>query len=130
VLHYAYAVWRPTVVTRSATAPWTDFWQSRRPYDEPIGVQCSALTRGGKSRGAEAPQCTKNALGIAAERDSNNRLKLAYEYADWNRHWVLHFGTVSTDNSLVINPNYITSWEMFKGLRAVANSFEGIVLKK
>jgi ABC-type transport system substrate-binding protein len=129
VLHFQYSVWRPSVVTRSATMPWMDGWSANRPYDEPIAAQCSSVTRGGKSRGAEAAACTKAYLEIGSELDYDKRIALAQEFAEWNRKWVLQFGVASENKSLVVNPEYIASWDMFPGRRYVVNSWEEIVLK-
>jgi len=129
VNHYQYSVWRPTVVTRSATMPWMDGWTANRPYDEPIGAQCSSVTRGGKSRGAEAAACTRNYVEVGAELDYDKRISLAREFAAWNRHNVLHFGVASSNNALIVNPEHIASWDMYPGRRYVVNSWENIVLK-
>jgi ABC-type transport system substrate-binding protein len=129
VNHFQYSVWRPSVVTRSATMPWMDGWSANRPYDEPIGAQCSAVTRGGKSRGVEAAECTKAYLSIGEELDYDNRIQMAKDFAEWNRKWVIQFGVASANNSLVVNPEYIAEWEMFPGRRYVVNSWENIVLK-
>ena len=126
---YQYSVWRPSVVTRSATMPWLDGWSANRPYDEPIGAQCSAVTRGGKSRGAESAECTKAYLSMGAELDKDKRLELARDFATWNRKWVMHFGIASGNAALVVNPTYIKDWEMYVGKRYLVNSWENIKLK-
>ena len=129
VNHYQYSVWRPTVVTRSATMPWMDGWSANRPYDEPIGAQCSSVTRGGKSRGVETAECTKNYLELGKELDYDKRIELAREFAAWNRQQVIHFGVASSNNALVVNPEHIAAWDMYPGRRYVVNSWENIVLK-
>ena len=83
VNHYAYEVWRPGVVTRSAVEPWLDGWSAFMPYDWPRAKQCSSLSRGGKSRGVEAPQCSEANLMASAELDYDKRVEINKKFADF-----------------------------------------------
>ena len=66
---------------------------------------------------------------MGAELDYDKRLDLAREFATWNRNWVLHFGIASGNNALIVNPEYIDTWDMYLGRRYVVNSWENITLK-
>jgi len=133
VLHYEYAVFRPTLVGRSATQAWTDTGPlenyASTPWDWPRGIQMSALARGGKSHGLENPESTANYQAVAAEASLEGRIALNNEYADFMRHWLPGFGIVASPSLLVYNPNSIGSWDMELGLRQASNSPEYIKLK-
>ena len=133
VLHYEYAVFRPTLVGRSATQAWTDTGPlenfASTPWDWPRGIQMSALARGGKSHGLENPESTANYQNVAAEASLEGRIALNNEYADFIRHWLPGFGIVASPSLLVYNPNSIDSWDMELGLRQASNSPEFIKLK-
>ena len=133
VLHYEYAVFRPTLVGRSATQAWTDTGPlenyASTPWDWPRGIQMSALARGGKSHGLENPESTANYQNVAAEASLEGRIALNNEYADFIRHWLPGFGIVASPSLLVYNPNSIDSWDMELGLRQASNSPEYIKLK-
>jgi len=133
VLHYEYAVFRPTLVGRSATQAWTDTGPlenyASTPWDWPRGIQMSALARGGKSHGLENPESTANYQAVSGESSLQGRLDLNNGYADWMSEWLPGFGIVASPSLLVFNPNSISSWDMELGLRQTSNSPELIKLK-
>ena len=133
VLHYEYAVFRPTLVGRSATQAWTDTGPleafSSTPWDWPRGIQMSALARGGKSHGLENPEGTANYLAVSAESDINARIALNNEFADFLREWVPGMGIVAAPSLLAYNPVTITEWKMELGLRQTSNTPENIKVK-
>ena len=133
VLHYEYAVFRPTLVGRSATQAWTDTGPlenyASTPWDWPRGIQMSALARGGKSHGLENPESTANYQAVSGEATLQGRLDLNNDYADWMSEWLPGFGIVASPSLLVFNPNSISSWDMELGLRQTSNSPEFIKLK-
>ena len=133
VLHYEYAVFRPTLVGRSATQAWTDTGPlenyASTPWDWPRGIQMSALARGGKSHGLENPESTANYQAVSGESSLQGRLDLNNGYADWMSEWLPGFGIVASPSLLVFNPNSISSWDMELGLRQTSNSPEFIKLK-
>jgi ABC-type transport system substrate-binding protein len=133
VLHYEYAVFRPTLVGRSATQAWTDTGPlenyASTPWDWPRGIQMSALARGGKSHGLENPESTANYQAVSGEATLEGRIDLNNGYADWMSEWLPGFGIVASPSLLVFNPNSISSWDMELGLRQTSNSPEFIKLK-
>ena len=133
VLHYEYAVFRPTLVGRSATQAWTDTGPleafSSTPWDWPRGIQMSALARGGKSHGLENPEGTANYLAVSAESDIDERILLNNKFADFLRKWVPGMGIVAAPSLLAYNPVTITEWKMELGLRQTTNTPENIKVK-
>jgi len=133
VLHYEYAVFRPTLVGRSATQAWTDTGPleayANTPWDWPRGIQMSALARGGKSHGIENPESTANYLAVSAEADLAGRIALNNSYADFMKEWVPGMGIVAVPSLLAYNGNVITEWDIELGLRQAQNTPENIVVK-
>ena len=133
VLHYEYAVFRPTLVGRSATQAWTDTGPlenyASTPWDWPRGIQMSAIARGGKSHGLENPESTANYLNVSAEADLAARIALNNEYANFIREWLPGFGIVASPSLLAYNGNVISEWNIELGLRQAQNSPENIVVK-
>jgi peptide/nickel transport system substrate-binding protein len=133
VFHYDYAIFRPSVVGRTAVMPWVEFDGSgsltNHPWDWPRGNQASALSRGGKSHAVELPQATSAYLAAAAEPDHDKRVEINNEFADFLADSQVGVGTIAAGNYLVYNPNKIASWDMEPGIRQQYNSPENIVLK-
>ena len=132
VLHYAYAVWRPTLVSKSATAPYIDGCavgcRAASPWDWPRESQASALARGGKSNSIEIPFITKTFQQVSAEPDRQKRIELNNGLADYLHEWVTSAGTVAEPLRVTLNPNAL-SWPMERGLRLRFNTPENIELK-
>ena len=132
VLHYAYAVWRPTLVSKSATAPYIDGCavgcRAASPWDWPRESQASALGRGGKSNSIEIPFITKTFQQVSAEPDRQKRIELNNGLADYLHEWVTSAGTVAEPLRVTLNPNAL-SWPMERGLRLRFNTPENIELK-
>ncbi len=129
VNHYAYEVWRPGVVTRSAVEPWLDGWSALMPYDWPRAIQCSSLSRGGKSRGVEAPQCSEANLMASAEQDYDKRIEINRKFADFMREQALAPGVVILRSVWTYNPNKIEAWSYPMGFRGAINPWAHIELK-
>jgi ABC-type transport system substrate-binding protein len=133
VLHYEYAVFRPTLVGRSATQAWTDTGPleafASTPWDWPRGIQMSAIARGGKSHGIEFPEATANYNAVSAEADLAGRIALNNGFADFLHHWVPGMGIVAVPSLLAYNGNVITEWKIELGLRQAQNTPENIVVK-
>ena len=129
VLHYAYAVWRPTLVSKSATAPYIDGCavgcRAASPWDWPRESQASALGRGGKSNSIEIPFITKTFQQVSAEPDRQKRIELNNALADYLHEWVTSAGTVAEPLRVTLNPNSL-SWPMERGLRQQINTPENI----
>lgn len=131
VLHYQYPVFRPSLVGRTDTTPWTDVGPleayTGTPWDWPRGIQCSSLTRGGKSEGAEAPQCSQYYKEMSAEPDLQKRIDMSNQFADWMYHWALGISVDAVPGLEVYNPNSIASWKMDRGVRQPYNTPQNIV---
>jgi len=127
--HYAYEVWRPGIVTRSAVEPWIDGFSAFTPYDWPRSVQCSSLTRGGKSQGWENVQCGDAYTKTGTELDYDKRLAYNRELADFIREQSLVAGVLAVPSSFTYNPNKIASWEFPMGWRSAIDVWANIVLK-
>ena len=129
VLHYAYAVWRPTLVSKSATAPYIDGCavgcRAASPWDWPRESQASALGRGGKSNSIEIPFITETFKKVSAEPDRQKRIELNNALADYLHEWVTSAGTVAEPLRVTLNPNSL-SWPMERGLRQQINTPENI----
>jgi ABC-type transport system substrate-binding protein len=132
VLHFAYAVWRPNLVAKSATAPYIDGCavgcRAASPWDWPRESQASALARGGKSNSIEINWITEYFQKVSAEPSRAKRIELNNELADLMHHWVPSAGTVAQPLRITINPKTL-SWPVERGLRFRFNSPENIVLK-
>ncbi len=132
VLHYAYSVWRPTLVSKSATAPYIDGCavgcRAASPWDWPRESQASALARGGKSNSIEIPFITETFQKVSAEPDRMKRIELNNGLADYLHEWVTSAGTVAEPLRITLNPNAL-SWPMERGLRIRFNSPENIEIK-
>ena len=129
VLHYAYAVWRPTLVSKSATAPYIDGCavgcRAASPWDWPRESQASALARGGKSNSIEIPFITETFQKVSKEPDREKRIELNNALADYLHEWVTSAGTVAQPLRVTLNPNSL-SWPMERGLRLRFNTPENI----
>jgi len=132
VLHFAYAVWRPNLVAKSATAPYIDGCavgcRAASPWDWPRESQASALARGGKSNSIEINWITEYFKKVSAEPSRAKRIELNNELADLMHHWVPSAGTVAQPLRITINPKTL-SWPVERGLRFRFNSPENIELK-
>ena len=132
VLHFAYAVWRPGLVAKSATAPFIDGCavgcRAAAPWDWPRESQASALGRGGKSNSIEIPFITETFQKVSAESDRQKRIELNNKLADYLHEWVTSAGTVAEPLLMTLNPNTL-AWPMERGLRRRFNSPENIEIK-
>ena len=133
VFHYNYAVFRPSIVGRTAVIPWVEFdgtgSRTNHPWDWPRGEQASALSRGGKSHAVEAPEATANYQAVSKETDRDKRIALNNDFADFLFHEQIGIATIAAGKFLVVNPNKIASWDMEPGIRQPFNTPENIVLK-
>lgn len=133
VFHYDYAIFRPSIVGRTAVIPWVEFdgsgSLSNHPWDWPRGNQASALSRGGKSHAVELPEATAAYLAASKEPDREKRIAINNKLADFLHDSQVGVSTIAAGNFLVYNPNKIASWVMEPGIRQQYNTPENIVLK-
>ncbi len=129
VLKYAYAVFRPGLVSRSTVTPMLtscDDGQEAFPWDWPKGLVMTTLTRGGFSCGFESPEILAWYQQSSQEPDTNKRIEINTEVLDYLHNWALFPGYVSIPNAWFTNPKRIQSWDMHLGNSI--NSPENIVL--
>lgn len=115
VLKYPYAVFRPSLVGRTATVPRLtsgDDGQTIFPFDWPAGIEETSLSRGGYCICYETPKGAEIYLKMAAELDKQKRIELKKEYFDYMYHWALKPGVVAVPALTVYNPNSIKEWQM------------------
>lgn len=130
VLKYAYAVFRPGLVSRTTVVPMLtgcDDGQESFPFDWPKGLVQTTLTRGGFSCGFESPEILNLYQAVKGEPDRAERIKLNKEYLEYMHNWALFPGFVTVPKAWFANPNHIAEWKMTLGNSY--NSPENIVLK-
>ena len=130
VLKYAYAVFRPGLVSRTTVVPMLtscDDGAESRPFDWPKGLVQTTLTRGGFSCGFESPEILDWYKLTSAEPDIAERIRINKEYLEYMHHWALFPGYVTVPNTNFANPKYLKEWPMHQG--GVFNSPENIVLQ-
>ena len=130
VLKYAYAVYRPGLVSRTTVVPMLtscDDGAESRPFDWPKGLVQTTLTRGGFSCGFESPEILDWYQLAAAEPDTAERIRINKEYLEYMHNWALFPGYVTVPSTNFANPKHIKEWPMHLG--ANYNSPENIVLK-
>lgn len=130
VLKYAYAVFRPGLVSRTTIVPFLtscDEGQTAWPWDWPHGQEMTTLSRGGFGCGFESPDILKIYEQEAAEPDPAKRIALNDQLATYLYHWALDPGYVAVPSGRFVNPNSISSWNMDPSLTDSYNSPENIV---
>ena len=130
VLKYAYAVFRPGLVSRTTVVPMLtscDDGQESYPFDWPKGLVQTTLTRGGFSCGFEAPEILDWYQQASSEPDRAERIRINKQYLEFMHNWALFPGFVTVPNAWFANPNYIQERPM--NLGGSFNSPENIVLK-
>lgn len=133
VLHYAYSVFRPTMVQRSNTIPVTMTCRQNNggaPWDWPRLEEYSSITRGGFGCGIEDPHVAEVYQQVAVETDIAKRIEMNNALADYWYDQMLEPGIVSVPEAVAYNPNSISEWEMRPGIFLVVNSPENIVLAR
>jgi peptide/nickel transport system substrate-binding protein len=130
VLKYAYAVFRPGLVSRGTIVPMLtscDDGAESYPFDWPKGLVQTSLTRGGFSCGFESPDILSWYQDSSSEPDRSKRIAINKEYLEYMHNWALFPGFVTVPNTNFANPKHIKEWPMHKG--ASYNSPENIVLQ-
>jgi len=133
VLHYAYSVFRPTMVQRVNSIPVTMTCRQNNggaPWDWPRMEEYTSLTRGGFGCGMEIPKIGEIFKQVASETDKAKRIELNTELAEYLFYEMLEPGIVSVPEAIAYNPKSISSWEMRPGIFQVVNSPENIVITR
>lgn len=130
VQSYEYSVFRPSIVDRSANIPFMnscDDGRFPRPWDWPVGLVTSSLSRGGFSCGLESPIIRDGFLESSNEPDITKRRAITNRVADYFFEQMLMPSTVTIPVVLVYNPRGIAEWEMRPSLGGPISSPENIV---
>jgi peptide/nickel transport system substrate-binding protein len=133
VLHYAYSVFRPTMVQRANTIPVVMTCRQNNggaPWDWPRLEEYTSITRGGFGCGMEIPKVGEIYQQVAIETDPTRRIALNNEMAQYWYDQMLEPGIVSVPEAVAYNPKSISGWEMRPGIFLVVNSPENIVLAR
>ena len=115
VLKYPYAVFRPSLVGRTATVPRItsgDDGQSAFPFDWPKGIEESSLSSGGYCECFETEWISQIYLDVSKEPDLDKRVELNSRYFDLMHFWAIKPGVVSIPALTTINPEVIKEWKM------------------
>jgi ABC-type transport system substrate-binding protein len=133
VLHYAYAVFRPTAVQRSNTTPITMTCRENNggaPWDWPRLSEYTSLTRGGFGCSMEVPKFLDVYRQISVETDPVKRVQLNNDLAQYMWEQALEISVVTVPDSVAYNSKAIEVWPMRPGIFTVVNSPELIKLAK
>ncbi len=133
VLHYAYAVFRPTAVRRSNTTPVVMTCRQNNggaPWDWPRLEEYTSLTRGGFGCHMELPFALETYRLVSKEPDPKKRIEANNKLADYWYDQMLEIGIASVPDAVAYNPKAIKSWNMRPGIFFNVNSPENIVLAR
>lgn len=132
VQSYGYRpVWRASLVDRSQFVPHVhacDDGRLPRPWDWPVGITYSSLSRGGFSCAVESDFITEQWLRVAQEPDINKRLEMNMEVADHIRHTMIGTGVYTSPSLVVYNPKSILEWQPRPSLFGPITATENIRL--
>lgn len=95
VLNYAYAVFRPGLVSRTTVVPMLtscDDGAESRPFDWLKGLVQTTLTRGGFGCAFESPEILNWHKLTSAEPDIAERIRIDKEYLEYMHNWALFPG--------------------------------------
>jgi len=129
-----YQVFRPQLVSRTATSAWihsAGASEPQIPWDWPqVGTTETSLGRGGFNLGVELPVIADLYLQMAAEPDKAKRIDIRNQMAQYFWETAVCIGTAAVPQVGLMNPNKIESWETPLHLRENWQHHpENIVLK-
>jgi len=130
VLHYPYAVFRPSIVSRSNVVPHINSCDDSRtpnPWDWPRALTFTSRTRGGFSCSVESPFIAETFAKVAGEPDPAKRLAMNLELLEYLHHQMLAAGTIAVPDLIVWNPKSIREWQMRPGRFCCFNSTHNIM---
>ncbi|MFW6195311.1 MAG: ABC transporter substrate-binding protein [Chloroflexota bacterium] len=122
--------WRPQLVNRSTTVPHVhacDDGRLPRPWDWPVGITFSSLSRGGFGCAVESDFITEKWLEVAREPDFDRRLEINMEVGDHLRETMIGTGVFTSPALILYNPKSIEEWEPRPGLSGPIGATEKIV---
>ena len=119
-----YQTYRPSLIGRSATAPWIHSAGAeapQQPWDWPVvgNSECSS-GRYGFNVGIEVRELCEWGTAMNAEQDKAKRIEIRNNMADFLHKWNPAIGTVARPNVALVNPKKIESWNMPLSVREAA----------
>lgn len=132
VQSYSYTpVWRAGLVERTTSVPHVhacDDGRLPRPWDWPVGITYSSLSRGGFGCGVESDFISEQWLKVAREPDAARRLEMNMEVADHMREMMIGTGVYTIPALIVYNPKSISEWQPRPSLFGPITATENIKL--
>lgn len=119
-----YQTYRPSLIGRTATAPWihsAGAESPQAPWDWPVvsNSECSG-GRPGFNIGIEIQELCQWGTDMNAEQDKAKRIEIRNKMADFLNEWNPAIGTVARPNVALANPKKIESWDMPLSVREAA----------
>ena len=119
-----YQTYRPSLIGRTATAPWihsAGAESPQAPWDWPVvsNSECSA-GRPGFNIGIEIRELCQWGTEMNQQQDKAERIKIRNEMADFLFEWNPAIGTVARPNVALVNPKKVASWNMPLSVREAA----------
>ncbi len=123
-------VWRAGLVERTTSVPHVhacDDGRLPRPWDWPVGITFSSLSRGGFSCAVESPFVAQTWLDVARESDPEKRLEMNMAVGDHYRETMIGTGVFTVPALIVYNPKAIAEWQPRPSLFGPITGVEAIV---
>lgn len=119
-----YQTYRPSLIGRTATAPWihsAGAESPQAPWDWPVvsNSECSG-GRPGFNIGIEIQELCEWGTAMNQEQDKAARIEIRNQMADFLHKWNPAIGTVARPNTALVNPKKIESWDMPLSVREAA----------
>ena len=119
-----YQTYRPSLIGRTATAPWihsAGAESPQAPWDWPVvsNSECSG-GRPGFNIGIEIQELCEWGTAMNQEQDKQARIAIRDQMADFLFEWNPAIGTVARPNVALVNPKKVASWNMPLSVREAA----------
>ncbi len=119
-----YQTYRPSLIGRTATAPWIHSAGAEAPHapwDWPVvsNSECSG-GRPGFNIGIEIQELCEWGTEMNQTQDKAGRIAIRNQMADFLHKWNPAIGTVARPNVALVNPKKIASWDMPQAVRESA----------
>ena len=119
-----YQTYRPSLIGRTATAPWihsAGAESPQAPWDWPVvsNSECSG-GRPGFNIGIEIRELCEWGTAMNQEQDKAKRIEIRNQMADYLHENNPAIGTVARPNVALVNPKKVASWNMPLSVREAA----------
>ena len=119
-----YQTYRPSLIGRTATAPWihsAGAESPQAPWDWPVvsNSECSG-GRPGFNIGIEIQELCEWGTEMNQQQDKQARIEIRDKMADFLHTYNPAIGTVARPNVALVNPKKIASWDMPLSVREAA----------